>query len=93
MAVHNSLQDRFANSRSLPPVDPHQDWFLLRAEEENGYTTLEFTRNYTSCDNRDRNINVSQLYSYTVLHHTIVAVHVSYTHHCTTQYMVYNATV
>ena len=53
------MQDRFADGRSLPPVDNQQNWFLLNAEEEGGYTTLEFTRNYTSCDTRDRNIKVS----------------------------------
>ena len=56
-----TMQDRFADTRSLPPVDDHQDWFLLRAEEEGGYTTLEFTRNYTSCDTRDRSIGVNRV--------------------------------
>ena len=58
------VQDRFAVAQSTPPVDIQQDWFLINAEEENGYTTLEFTRNYTSCDgnNQDRNIIVKRRY-------------------------------
>ena len=29
---------------------------LIRGEEENGFTILEFWRNYSSCDDRDRDI-------------------------------------
>ena len=56
--TRTSLQDRFAEGRFLPPVDEHQDWFLVRGEEEGGFTTLEFTRNFTSCDTKDRSIQV-----------------------------------
>lgn len=54
------MQDRFAVARSTPPIDIQQDWILIDSEEEDGYTTLEFTRNYTSCDtnSQDRNITV-----------------------------------
>ena len=54
-----TFQDRFAFDRLRPPpVDPSQDWFLVSGEEENGYTVLEFTRNLTSCDVNDLNIEV-----------------------------------
>ena len=52
------LQDRFAFQEALPPIDPSQDWFLVRGEEDGGYTILEFTRNWTTCDDRDRDIVV-----------------------------------
>ena len=52
------LKDRFAEARSLPPIDPSQDWFLLNSEEENGFTILEFSRNFTTCDDRDLDITV-----------------------------------
>ena len=52
------LQDRFAFQQALPPIDPSQDWFLVRGEEDDGYTILEFTRNWTTCDDRDRDIEV-----------------------------------
>ena len=56
-----ALQDRYATGRFLPPVDLSQDWFLVSGEEENGYTILEFTRNLTSCDMNDLNIEVNAL--------------------------------
>ena len=52
------LQDRYAEREALPPIDPSQDWFLVRGEEDGGYTILEFTRNWTTCDDRDRDIEV-----------------------------------
>ena len=52
------LQDRFAFQQALPPIDPRQDWFLVRGMEDGGYTILEFTRNWTTCDDRDRDIEV-----------------------------------
>jgi len=53
------MQDRYAEGRFLPPIDANQDWFLVSGEEAGGYTTLEFTRNWTTCDDRDSNIQVS----------------------------------
>jgi len=53
------LQDRYAVQQALPPIDPSQDWFLVSGEETGGYTILEFTRNWTTCDERDRDIQVS----------------------------------
>jgi len=50
------LQDRYAEGRYLPPIDASQDWFLVSGEEEGGYTILEFTRNLTTCDSKDLNI-------------------------------------
>ena len=52
------LQDRFAVDRYLSPVDESQDWFLVSGEEENGHTILEFTRNLTTCDDKDLDIKV-----------------------------------
>jgi len=51
-------QDRYAVQQALPPIDARQDWFLVSGEEAGGYTILEFTRNWTTCDDRDRNILV-----------------------------------
>ena len=53
------LQDRYAVQQARPPIDPSQDWFLVSGEETGGYTVLEFTRNWTTCDDRDRDIQVS----------------------------------
>ena len=51
-------KDRYAEGRYLPPIDARQDWFLVRGEEEGGYTILEFTRNLTTCDDKDLNVEV-----------------------------------
>ena len=53
------LQDRYAEGRYLPPIDESQDWFLVGGEEEDGFTVLEFTRNFQSCDGKDLNVEVS----------------------------------
>ena len=58
------LQDRFAFQQALPPIDPSQDWFLVRGMEDGGYTILEFTRNWTTCDDRDRDIEVCTVQIY-----------------------------
>ena len=39
--------------------DPQQDWNLIRGESEDGFTTLEFGRKWVTCDNIDRDIEVS----------------------------------
>ena len=54
-------QDRFATSRSPPSVDEQQDWTLVDGEEEGGFTVLEFTRKYITCDNKDLPITVSKI--------------------------------
>ena len=41
-------------------MDPQQDWILIGGDNENGFTTLEFWRNWTTCDERDRDIEVSK---------------------------------
>ena len=65
------FQDRYAVDRVLPPIDSSQDWFLVSGEEENGITVLEFTRNLTSCDDKDLNIEVEKnLHEFHV--HTLV---------------------
>ena len=51
-------KDRYAEGRYLPPIDASQDWFLVSGEEDGGYTILEFTRNLTTCDDKDLNVEV-----------------------------------
>ena len=53
------VQDRYAERRVLPPIDASQDWFLSFGEEEDGYTILEFSRNLTTCDPKDLDVDVS----------------------------------
>lgn len=50
------LQDRYADSLSLPSIDPSQDWTLLSGNEANGWTNLTFTRKWITGDSRDRDI-------------------------------------
>jgi hypothetical protein len=57
------LQDRYAQVQALPPIDPSQDWFLVNSEESDGYTVLEFSRNFTSCDPLDLDITVLHVHS------------------------------
>lgn len=53
-------QDRYAFAYQTPPVDDSQDWELVRGEEEEGFTLLEFKRDWVTCDERDRIIDVSK---------------------------------
>ena len=53
------MQDRYAERRALPPIDASQDWYLSFGEEEDGYTILEFSRNLTTCDPKDLDVDVS----------------------------------
>ena len=63
------LQDRFAEFRSRPPIDTiGQDWFLTNSEEAGGFTVLEFSRNFTSCDPQDLDITVCMQLGSEVLH-------------------------
>ena len=57
------VQDRYADAQAPPPIDASQDWTLVAGEEEDGYTVLQFTRPWITCDDRDRNIEVSLHYS------------------------------
>ncbi len=57
-----SFQDRYAEGRFLPPIDTSQDWFLVNSEEENGFTVLEFSRNFTTCDPKDLDITVIKIF-------------------------------
>jgi len=59
MCTH--LQDRFATARALPPIDAQQDWCLVEGEEEDEFTILEFSRNYTTCDEYDLTIQVTAI--------------------------------
>ena len=56
------VKDRFATARSPPAMDEQQDWALVEGEEESGFTILEFTRSYTTCDDSDLPITVSKLW-------------------------------
>lgn len=55
------LQDRFAYDHTMPVIDPHQDWFLDSAKEEDGVTIMEFHRALHTGDSRDLDIPVSSL--------------------------------
>uniref|UniRef100_A0A1X7UJB8 DOMON domain-containing protein n=1 Tax=Amphimedon queenslandica TaxID=400682 RepID=A0A1X7UJB8_AMPQE len=50
------FHDRYAYGRYTPPIDPIQNWFLTNAEVEDGYTVLEFYRNFITCDDCDLDI-------------------------------------
>ena len=39
-------------------IDPSQDWLLVRGMEDSGCTISEFTRNWATCDDKDRDILV-----------------------------------
>ena len=52
------FKDRFAVGRYEPPIDNMQDWFLISARQDDGYTELEFSRNFTTCDNESRDIDL-----------------------------------
>ena len=54
-------QDRFASTRGPPAIDESQDWELKCGEEEDGYTILEFSRDYVTCDDDDLPIAVSMI--------------------------------
>ena len=44
----------------MPSIDDSQDWFLISGMEEEGWTILEFSRNWITCDiGNDRDIKVS----------------------------------
>ena len=58
------FQDRFAAARAPPAIDEEQNWFLKSGEEEEGFTILEFSRDYVTCDDRDLPINVSSIILY-----------------------------
>jgi len=49
----NWLQDHYADSYETPRLDTSQDWMLLSAYEEVGYTVLEFIRDFQTCDLQD----------------------------------------
>ena len=57
--LSHHLQDRFAPGRVPPVIDEQQDWDLVGGEEESGFTILEFSRKYITCDDKDLPITVS----------------------------------
>ena len=52
------LQDRYAYGRTTPSIDDSQDWVLTGANEEGGFTTLQFERKLDTCDPDDTAINL-----------------------------------
>jgi hypothetical protein len=50
------VTDRWASMLALPTVDDCQDWTLVSASEEDGYTTLEIKRALDTKDAQDRAI-------------------------------------
>lgn len=53
------LQDRYADSKAVPPIDDQQDYELTYSQESNGRTLLKFKRKFDTCDSRDRKLEVS----------------------------------
>ena len=53
------LQDRYADSKAVPPVDDQQDYELTDFQESDGKTLLKFKRKFDTCDPRDRKLEVS----------------------------------
>jgi len=53
------LQDRFADVRSLPPIDEQQDYELTGFQESGGKTVLKFKRKFDTYDPRGRKLEVS----------------------------------
>ncbi|CAF3465404.1 unnamed protein product [Rotaria socialis] len=48
------IQDRFAFDKQKPVMDnTTQDWFLLKGQEQNGWTAIQFKRYFDSCDPMD----------------------------------------
>ena len=62
IAMYYTLQDRFAEGRVPPTIDEQQDWILESGEQKNGFTILEFSRKYVTCDDYDLPITVSHEY-------------------------------
>ena len=53
------LQDRYADSKAVPPIDDQQDYELTDSQESDGKTLLKFKRKFDTCDSRDRKLEVS----------------------------------
>lgn len=56
------MQDRFAAiAHILPPIDESQDWYMVDSDQQNGYTTMEVTRQLVTCDKKDVPIKVNNI--------------------------------
>ena len=53
------FQDRHALGEYEPIIDESQDVTLLSANQNDTHTMLRFSRPYVTCDENDRDINVS----------------------------------
>lgn len=61
------MQDRFAAiAHMLPPIDESQDWYMVDSDQQNGYTTMEVTRQLVTCDKKDVPIKVNIIKSQSV---------------------------
>ena len=59
-----SAQDRFAAiAHILPPIDDSQDWYMVNSDQQNGYTTMEVTRQLVTCDSKDVPIKVKSIFT------------------------------
>ncbi len=47
------MQDRYAYFFGLPRLDNQQDWTLINAREEDGFTVVEMERPLETCDVSD----------------------------------------
>ena len=54
----SASQDRYAFGHYLPPIDKTQNWFLMSAMQDGGYTELEFSRSFTTCDHENRDLDI-----------------------------------
>lgn len=51
-----NFQDCYATSKTTPQADEHQDWFLVDANQIDGYTLLKIKRKLQTCDKYDQDI-------------------------------------
>ena len=68
------MQDRYAYDRVVPSYDVSQDWELTGANEEGGFTTLQFERKLDTCDSNDRAINFVSHKGTPTVHHCLQSV-------------------
>jgi hypothetical protein len=56
------MKDCYATGNAAPSADSSQDWVLLEANEQDGYTMLKYKRKIETCDTQyDRAVNVRYL--------------------------------
>ncbi len=56
------MKDCYATGNAAPSADSSQDWVLLEANEQDGYTILKYKRKLQTCDTLyDRAVSVRYL--------------------------------